>query len=98
MHLGPRGAVLEIPLDAAFANLMPNVTRAHDACEFEDFEVASFSNAERQFAADIERTSSSEAQTEITRRGSEDGHAHEGMLQAGKPGRRSEPEGTFERL
>lgn len=75
------GTELEITFDAASADLIPNVTLARMMhAEFEKFGVASFSNSEKQFAADIQKTFSPEVQTKIERRGkilSEDLNAFE---------------------
>lgn len=75
------GTELEITFDAASADLVPNVTLARMMHrEFEKFGIATFSNSEKDFAASIQKTFSSEVQTRIAKRGkilSEDLNAFE---------------------
>jgi aminobenzoyl-glutamate utilization protein B len=64
------GTQLEVTFDAASADLVPNVTLArmmHQ--EFEKFGVAAFSNSDKDFAGDIQKTFSREVQAKIARRG-----------------------------
>ncbi|UVV67861.1 amidohydrolase [Brucella anthropi] len=64
------GTQLEITFDAASADLVPNVTLARMMHgEFGKLGVANFSNSEKDFAASIQRTFSSDVQSRIKKHG-----------------------------